>query len=806
MLIFAVQTVIAASVGLLLLAFRWVWRQSPMIGAILAAAILVRAAVGIGLFWVSYLDLPLGRSLHSGDGFWSLAPDSRMYFEYAGTAIQSGFEGLPHRVSSPFFVTTVASWMRLVGIAPAAGVFLNLFPVVATCVLLVRVYRPQNDWRRDLPCAVMIAALSLSPAQVIHSSQVMKDQLFAGLMTLVAIGAVGLLLPLIHRADAARVRSFRWGLVTLAAAAYAIGGIRPYYAVIVWASLAVVLILFIVRQPAQRLVAYACTSCLVLGVVPISALKALSIVEFPGGRGLPAIADVDALFGTAAIAFVLTLLVRRRREIGERLPFVVFGLILATVTAALLGYVVTNFGTLFRLRHLMSVPVWLLPLALASRERRGATARMRTVVPSLEPVAGRERPAVLWISYDGVLEPLGESQVVSYAEQLAGGATVAILSFEKPDDLLDSRRVEAMRARLQAAGISWFPLPYHYTPRLVAKPVDFVLGWRTAQRWMRRMRHQPRIIHARGYPPALIALGYKRLGRACFLFDMRGHWVDWKVDIGHWKRRGVLHRLGKHFERRFLAGADAIVVLSRPAFNDLATLGSISPTAHVQVIPTCVDLERFRPIGDACDRRRAAGLDGVVVGCVGTLSHSYQRAETLSYLALLARRLPRMTALIVTREDHESLRDAALRAGIPPGQVVLRRASFEEMPALIALMDVAVFFVKPRFSMRAAAPTKLGEFLACGVPVVIAGPIGDAGEIVRRGRVGLVLDGAHEEEHERSVAALRELLADDDTPNRCRWVAAAEFSIDRAVAAYDNLYQRLAARQGGTRTIEQRAD
>lgn len=873
MLIFAVQTVIAASVGLLLLlAFRWVWRQSPMIGAILAAGILVRAAVGIGLFWVSYLDLPLGRSLHSGDGFWSLAPDSRMYFDYGATVIQSGFEGLPFRVSSPFFVTTVASWMRLVGIAPAAGVFLNLFLLVGTCVLIVWVYRPQNDWRRDLPCAVMIAALSLSPAQVIHSSQVMKDQLFAGLMTLVAIGAIGVLLPLVHRAGAARDRSLRWGLLALAAAAYAIGGIRPYYAVIVWASLAVVLILFIVRQPAERLVAYACTSCLVLVVVwtaygfgarsdyigpkgaspaglvselqiwlevsrlgfltrpggtnmvapdapeglygppadrlragfigmtalvvPISALKALSVVEFAGGRGLLAIADVDALFGTAAIAFVLTLLVRRRREIGERLPFVVFGLVLATVTAALLGYVVTNFGTLFRLRYLMAVPVWLLPLALASRERRGATVRVATVVTAPE-VARSERPAVLWISYDGVLEPLGESQVVSYAEQLAGGATVAILSFEKPDDLLDSRRVEAKRARLQAAGISWFPLPYHYTPRLVAKPVDFVLGWRTAQRWMRRMRHQPRIIHARGYPPALIALGFKRLGRACFLFDMRGHWVDWKVDIGHWKRRGVLHRLGKHFERRFLAGADAIVVLSRPAFNDLATLGSISPTAHVQVIPTCVDLERFRPIGDACDRRRAAGLDGVVVGCVGTLSHSYQRDETLSYLALLARRLPRMTALIVTREDHESLRDAALRAGIPPGQVVLRRASFEEMPALIALMDVGVFFVKPRFSMRAAAPTKLGEFLACGVPVVIAGPIGDAGEIVRRGRVGLVLDGAHEEEHERSVAALRDLLADDDTPNRCRWVAAAEFSIDRAVAAYDNLYQRLAARQVG---------
>ena len=47
------------------------------------------------------------------------------------------------------------------------------------------------------------------------------------------------------------------------------------------------------------------------------------------------------------------------------------------VSAVLVGYVVTNYGTLFRLRLLAVVPFWLLPLVLApsSDERRPAVAQ-----------------------------------------------------------------------------------------------------------------------------------------------------------------------------------------------------------------------------------------------------------------------------------------------------------------------------------------------------------------------------------------------------------------------------------------------
>ena len=42
---------------------------------------------------------------------------------------------------------------------------------------------------------------------------------------------------------------------------------------------------------------------------------------------------------------------------------------------------------------------------------------------------------VLYISYDGMLEPLGKSQVLGYLKLLAKNRRIVLVSFEKPSDL-----------------------------------------------------------------------------------------------------------------------------------------------------------------------------------------------------------------------------------------------------------------------------------------------------------------------------------------------------------------------------------
>jgi hypothetical protein len=97
--------------------------------------------------------------------------------------------------------------------------------------------------------------------------------------------------------------------------------------------------------------------------VPVSVLKALSVVTFSGGRGLLLLADLDTVFLDLTLVTIVAFIVRQRPDLVARAPSALFTLAVVAVSVILLAYVVTNFGTLFRLRLLVAVPAWMAPLA-----------------------------------------------------------------------------------------------------------------------------------------------------------------------------------------------------------------------------------------------------------------------------------------------------------------------------------------------------------------------------------------------------------------------------------------------------------
>ncbi len=403
--------------------------------------------------------------------------------------------------------------------------------------------------------------------------------------------------------------------------------------------------------------------------------------------------------------------------------------------------------------------------------------------------------AILYITYDGVLEPLGESQVVTYLEGLARSYEIALLSFEKPHDLTDRARVDAMRARLTHSRIAWTPLTYRKRPPVLSTLLDVVSGIRRARALCRE--HNVGVIHARSYVSSLIALGARGVSGAMFLFDMRGFWVDEKVEAGHWPAGGWLYRVGKWWERRFFREADAIVSLTQAGVDTFASLGYvIAPSVPVAVIPTCVDLQRFAPRPKDAQLLRQFGLEGaVVVGSTGTISNWYLRRETLTYLGRFAAARADVRVLFVTREDHDALRRDAVAAGVPADRLVLTKAGFDEMPALTALFDAGVFFIRPALSKRGSAATKLAEFLGCGVPVVINDGVGDSGSIVRSDHVGVVLDALDDVSMDGSFDAVQTMLDDVGMAGRCRAAAEMRFDVAKGIARYGELYRMLLARR-----------
>ena len=391
--------------------------------------------------------------------------------------------------------------------------------------------------------------------------------------------------------------------------------------------------------------------------------------------------------------------------------------------------------------------------------------------------------SILYISYDGVLEPLGQSQVLSYLERLASDWPIHLISYEKRQDREDAVRMDSMRKRLKEARISWTPLPYHKTPSAPATAYDVVRGTFTALRLA--LRHNVRIVHARSYVPALIALPVKRLTGARLLFDMRSFWADEKVDGDLWPAGGRLYRITKALEARFLKAADHVVTLTHASAREIANFpylrGRMPP---LTVIPTCADLDRFIP-------QEGGKGGGFVFGYVGSVGTWYLFDEALACFRLILERRPDARLLVVNRNQHNFIRAAVAAAGIDPARLEIVAAEHCEVPAMISKMTVGAAVIKPAYSKIASAPTKLAEYLGCGVPCLGNVNVGDMEKILEGERVGVALTGFSEGERRAAVDRLLTLLDDHELRNRCIETARRLFSVDDGVEAYRRIYESL---------------
>jgi glycosyltransferase involved in cell wall biosynthesis len=379
-------------------------------------------------------------------------------------------------------------------------------------------------------------------------------------------------------------------------------------------------------------------------------------------------------------------------------------------------------------------------------------------------------PGLLFVTYDGVLGGPGRSQVLPYLRAYReDGWSVHLLSYEKPDLLADDARRRGVEEELSRAGVRWTVLPWRR--EMVG---DLLRGLRAVRRIVDAER--PAVLHARSYVPALLCHRAGRRHGARLLFDTRGFWPDERVDGGLWSARHPLHVLWKRIEKRLLRRADAVVLLARAGVGVLRAEGLLPPGTPAEVIYCGADLERFRPLPPADAPAALAPFAGkrvwTFLGATGTW---YLLPEMLDFAARAAAEDADARLLFLTEDPDRAVREGLAARGVPGDRAIVARAPHAEVPRWLAPSHAGVFFIRSCRSKKASCPTKLGEFLACGIPVVINRGIGDTAEIVEGRRVGVVVDGFTSEAFDRARASLLGLRAEPDLALRCRREAEASF-------------------------------
>lgn len=402
-------------------------------------------------------------------------------------------------------------------------------------------------------------------------------------------------------------------------------------------------------------------------------------------------------------------------------------------------------------------------------------------------ISKKNKTGVLYISYDGLCDPLGQSQILPYINGLSGeDFNIFVLSFEKELSLRKRDFIEKQKLELSSRGIGWKYLGYHNKPRILGTVYDITCGLFFGLILIRKFRLS--ILHARGYISSFIAFCLKRLVKIKFIFDMRGFWIEEKVDANFIRKGSISYRIAKHMEKGLLKSADQVIVLTEKAKSLLINSGA-KPERGIEVIPTCVNLERFDSLKTG---KRDFLQNKVVVLYSGSIGSFYAFGEMVRFFKEFQAREPNSFFLALINNGREAAEDTFRENGIKEESYKVLSLYHLEVSDWLKEADISLIFYRRHNSYAGCCPTKFAESLACGVPVIINKNIGDCEEMVRKEGVGLVVaDFAESTFRKASDDFLSILKARPDLHIRCREVAQNSFSLEMGIKKYLKVYHRI---------------
>lgn len=394
-----------------------------------------------------------------------------------------------------------------------------------------------------------------------------------------------------------------------------------------------------------------------------------------------------------------------------------------------------------------------------------------------------ENNKVLYISYTGMMEPLGSSQVLNYLYGLSSDYRFFLISLEKKEDYIDIQKKEQLKVKLQERNIEWHPLLYKSGAK--GYLTNFYKTYRLAKTLYQKENIS--LVHCRSYMPASITYCIQRINKKLkYIFDTRGFWFDERADVGEWSRKGFLYKAAKKFERKLYLSSTHIVMLSHNGkhtiLNNELFSGGDKLVNDITVIPTCVDLDRFN-IKD-----REIPQEKITIGYVGTAIGWYNFSKTAELLAIIKEKI-KYNLLILNAGQHEYITNELNKVDINREEYDLMKVNFEEMPKKIQEIDVSLFFIHPFFSKRASAATKLGELFASGIPVITNNGVGDHEYYINNYSIGKIVEV--NELGDYNFEQILKELSSSECKMRCREVAEKYFSLSKGVDNYKIIYNKI---------------
>jgi len=363
-----------------------------------------------------------------------------------------------------------------------------------------------------------------------------------------------------------------------------------------------------------------------------------------------------------------------------------------------------------------------------------------------------------YITIDSLSEGVGSSQITPLISRLSlTGMKISLISYEK------RKPTTELFEYFKLLGVNWNARPFGS---------NGLVGGITRFHSLKKAILKTNLIHARSDIPAVSGLASQQ---APVLWDVRSLWADQKRMIQKNLLNDGLYMAYRGMESIAASRSLGMSTLSNAVVPILEQRHKKLPLFRT-VVPTAVDLDRFQL------------APTMATGVSALFSGTYNQYYDLTLSALFIAELQKHIKV----ETHWARPFESERKNLGVGEVKVFPVTQIQMAKLIPNYNFGVSICKINAgpSLTAAMPTKIGEFLACGRPIVVNKGLGDMDKLVKEFNVGIVLDG-EKENLIKGALELIDLLSDPELPNRCRALAENHFSMDVGAKSYLNLYSRM---------------
>ncbi len=397
----------------------------------------------------------------------------------------------------------------------------------------------------------------------------------------------------------------------------------------------------------------------------------------------------------------------------------------------------------------------------------------------------------LYITFDGLTDPLGQSQILPYLIGIAtNGFSITILSCEKKEPLLKEK--QTVLSLISNLPITWQYIIYNETGSFITRFLYLKKLTRLTKKL--HIKNDFQLIHCRSYIPALIGLRFKLKYNIPFVFDMRGFWADERIDGGIWKLTNPLHRFFYYYfkkkEKQFLTHSNAVISVTNNGILELTKqYSNLFITNKTVVIPCCTNTTLFSKkninVNFAID---GISNDSHVIVYTGSIGTWYFTKQMIDCVLVWKNFIPNLKLLILTK-DITALTDIINQYSPSiKDYIIVKSSTYQNIPNYLSIAKAAIFFIKPSYSKIASSPTKMAECWAMDLPIITNAGIGDNDLYFKNNQGGVLINNFTNTEYENACKKYLELSAQK---NNYRNIALTSFDTQDAITKYTTIYKLL---------------